>query len=214
MKLLVLTMITANLLFSCQSKSNSKLKAFITVENDDSILNVYYLKATTSYGVEKSENERLFFDNFPNTFGKFNQLYGFIDTAMPLYSLGEEHLALLESLRSIPSNEYYSKYISIAIRGNWQADNISYFQSSLYNKINSNPKLIISLLENYSKADIKSFWHFLFDGPHPEDKQVKESFEKLYEKINSLNKEMAETMKDEYAKSIKSSDGHGHWGNI
>ena len=210
MKLLILTMITTNMLFSCQSKSNSKFKAFSTVENDDSILNVYYLKATTSYGVEKAENERLFFDYFPNNFGKFNLLYGFTDTAMPLYSVGEEHLTLLDSLNSIPSNEYYSKYISIAIRGNWQADNISYFQSSLYNKINSNPKLTISLLEKYSQDDIKSFWHFIFDGSHPEDKQVRDSFEKIYNKINSLNKEMAETMKDEYAKLIKSSDGHGH----
>lgn len=197
------------ILISCQGKEIGSVTYSTLNQKNDSLITVYYNRATSLKGEEKVKNERLFFDAFPNNFKDFSLLYGFEENPMQLYDVGFKHLTLLDNMNSIPQKDYYSKYINLAIGGTWQADNISDFQSSLYNKVYSNPSLTTSILEKYSQADIKSFWHFLFDGPHPEDKQIKESFEKLYKKINSLNKEMAETMKDEYAKLIKSSDGHG-----
>lgn len=210
MKSLIIYINFCFILFSCQVKEIKSVAGSAINQKNDSLIIVYYNKATKLSGEEKIKYEKLFFASFPNNFKNFSLLYGFKVKPMPLYEAGFKHLSLLDSMKSIPDKEYYSKYINLAIGGAWQADNISDFQSILYNKVYSNPDLTTSILEKYSKTEIKSFWHFLFDGPHPEDKQVKKSFDKLYEKIFTLNKEMAVSMKDEYVKLIKSSDGHGY----
>lgn len=137
-------------------------------------LKKYYLKSTS--GKEKIKYQKLFFDEFPNTFKELNDLYGFNnDTPAILYDYYYNHIiGLFAKLNIIDDKMYYQKLISIAIGGKWDADGIGAFQQVLNEYALKNPILIFNILENKNDEEIRSFWYFFFDGPHPDKNIPKE----------------------------------------
>ncbi len=121
-----------------------------------------------------------FFNLFPNSFKKLNDLYGYNNgIEAPLYNQVEKHiLELFNNLNNINDTLYYKKIVSIAIGGHWDADAVEAFQEGLRKRVLSKPNLVVYLLNEIPDEKIKSFWYFYFDGVHP-SKQIAEPLLKI-----------------------------------
>lgn len=164
------------------TKDNLQIKA-------DSLKQLYTL-ATCSH-VNKAIYEKQFFDEFPATFNQLNDLYGDKENKPAiLNNEAENHIiGLFNKITSVNDTVYYGKIIGIGIGGLWDADAVNYFQHGLRERVENNVALTIYLLKKLKAADIKSFWFFYFDGPHPK-KQIPDALEK----VKLLDKEIYSIM--------------------
>jgi len=124
--------------------------------------------------LEKQKDKcTLLVNNFPSNFKEFNRVYGYDDDTGEgdLYNQYEEDITDFFSCDKISNYTKLEKAISIGINGKWDADAIGLFQFKLLNFIKSNPNEALKILEKIPEKDASSFWYFLFDGPHPEDKE-------------------------------------------
>lgn len=169
-------------------------------QTDD--LKEYYEKAL---GKDSIKYMKLFFVTFPSTFEVFHSFYGYMETGpMPLYSLYVKHIAFFCKLNTTQSEtDYFNKLIKLGINGHWDADGVSALQECILSHINEKPDLTINLLKQFKDMEKRSFWRFLFDGPHPEDKEVKRRFNTLHKNIELIDKRMADLMQNEYFRVIK-----------
>ena len=138
-----------------------------------------YILSTASSDT-KEIYEKQFFDEFPGTFMQLNELYGYENgKAAILYYEAENHIIqLFNNLNCINDTIYYRKIINIALGGHWDADAVNYFRAGLIGRAEKKPELIVYILENLPEKDVKSFWYFYFDEPHPA-KQITVSLRKI-----------------------------------
>jgi hypothetical protein len=159
-------------------------------------------------GKDSVRYAKMFFDAFPTDFVSFNSIYGYSDKAgpMPLYSLYEKHIGLFCKINSNqPTTEHFSKLIKLGINGHWDADAVNALQDCILSHVNETPGLTVTLLKRFKEKEIRSFWRFLFDGPHPDDKEVKKQYDVLYKSIGLIDKSTANLMQNEYMKLVKGS---------
>jgi len=159
-------------------------------------------------GKDSVRYAKLFFAEFPTNFASFNSIYGYSDKGgpMPLYSLYEKHISLFCKLNSTqPTTDHFSKLIKLGINGHWDADAVNALQDCILSHVNEKPGLTVTLLKQFKEKEIRSFWKFLFDGPHPDDKEVKKQYDVLYKSIGLIDKSMANLMQNEYMKLVKGS---------
>ncbi len=119
------------------------------------------------------ELSKYMFEIYPGSFESFSAIYGWdhkVNKPQPLYDVGCEHVHLFERLE-IPDTLHFQKMIRIAINGNWDADAVTCFQMMIDRKLRQRTDLMLHLLDNLSDIELKSFWFFFFDGPHP-DRQI------------------------------------------
>lgn len=167
------------------------------VDNRDTISSLkIYFEHFSKYKDSISELE--FFKHFPNTFDKFQKLYGFNDQegAMPLYHY--YHIGEYNEIRKyIKDNDYFDKLISIGISGKWDADNISSLQEVIQSNLKKNPISFMKEMNRFSPNDQINFWKFYFDTPEPNHPLYKDMInETLYilktnkyhliDKVNSI----------------------------
>jgi hypothetical protein len=143
-------------------------------------------------------------NNFPSNFEEFNHIYGYDDIKGEgdLYSKYEEHINDFFSCSEVSNYTKLRKAINVGINGKWDADAVGLFQHKLVDLIKSNPREALKGLDNVTKEEASSFWHFLFDGPHPEDKKNKEDVNTLMELFGKDNPQTL-LLKQEYEKLLK-----------
>jgi hypothetical protein len=147
-----------------------------------------YEKLSSSPYTAKYEQE--YFEAFPNSFALFNSLFGYTNgeqmgkefKAGPLYNEAESYVSAFFNVHAIEKSKYYNRMIDISINGRWYADGVNYFKHGMEDKVKSDLNLLSELLSKHSDKEIKSFWYFYFDGPHP----AKELQEEL-QKVNEIN---------------------------
>ena len=166
---------------------------------------VYYLKLFYNQFLNRKDSvsEVSFFKWFPDSFERFNSLYGYDDALgeKPLYSEGTNHILDYSKLRKYVSDiDYYNKLINISIGGHWEADNISMLQEVLSDNFKSQSVLFSELIQKKSKPEIESFWFFFFDGPHPNNPETTRIYNEVLSSLDSLNKGMVPVVKKAYAK--------------
>lgn len=124
---------------------------------------------------------RLFFEAFPNSFSELDSLYGYHNGKKGLlYEEGVNHIIkLFDNIKCINDSVYYSKLIHISIGGSWKADAVNYFQSILHQHSLAKPELLFTLLGNYSKAKIQSFFYFFYHGSHPPFEEIPAEFKNM-----------------------------------
>ncbi len=161
-----------------------------------------------------------FFCAFPNSFREMEELFGFVnDEPAPLYYSPEERLFEFERVysneiaffitlnKSIAPKIYYDKYISININGNWQADNIGdAFQ--FHDEILKNPNSVIPVLLNYSDAEIKSVFTFIYDGPHPDNEYNDHIYHSLVKVLDSKSDRLSILMKESFEELMGKDHSH------
>jgi len=79
--------------------------------------------------------------------------------------------AIAELKRIIPPKLYYERLIAMGIGGSWHYY-LQDLQLTLCRLLQEDIRLVELILEQYTDDEIASFFYFLFDGPHPEDKKL------------------------------------------
>ncbi len=168
--------------------SNIAAQTAFSTTNDNLIkkadsLKLFYFKSTEPNG---AIYQLQFFDVFPNSFTELCALYGRGEnTSALLYYDAKNHIGLFNKLFVVNDTAYYKKMVRIAIGGQWAIDAVSYFQDGMHDRVVSDPDLTVYVLKDYSNILIKNFWHFYFDGPHPEASLATE-----LQKIKDINSKM------------------------
>lgn len=214
-KIIIGFIILVSGIYSCKEQNNKNIQKAIVMDtiiksNNVDSLKAYYDKCHGTTDTLKFK--RLFFSSFPNNFNSFDSTYGYDDKKgeMPLYNLYEKHINFFCRLVSEQSeSERYNKLIRIGIGGHWDADAVNLLQECIVYHINKNPSLALTQLKKFNDKEIKSFWKFFYDGPHPSDTQIKKRYSNLYEKIKVLDTSIASLMKNEYERLVKESEMHG-----
>jgi len=150
-----------------------------------------------------SNNQKIYFDLFPNSFESFEKVFGFKNgKAAPLYD-GFEYVQALFKLNDIPEKQQIQKWINISIGGHWEADAVNYFQHNLQPRILQNVDLTYELLSKRTSKEIESFFYFFFNQIHPQYESVPTDLKKLQNK----DKEFYKLLLSGHKRAIKES-GH------
>lgn len=167
--------------------------------------NIYKKLPTNS---NNRQLERQYFEEFPNTFMSFSQLL-FGTTIKksgmeyfkpgPLYDSAEIYIKKFYSL-SIDKRKFCAKIIEISIGGKWDADGITSFQLELRKEFSENIHLFCKILLKMKEHDIRSFWYFFFDEPHPEAVIPKE-----FDTLDAIAPKIYSLMKKAYKDVLKNS---------
>ncbi len=135
--------------------------------------------------------EETFLRLFPGTFKVFNDVYGWnneTNTMNVLYQYAYQHMKVLEGI-SAKDTAYYHKIIGITIGGTWDADAVDNLQTLVQDLFNDSPGIMLHLLSDRTDEEIKSFWFFFFDGPHPV-KEIPEDVKAATEKFPGVYRQM------------------------
>ncbi len=204
----IISVLIFALLTNCgQSKmSNNAPASFISVslpERADTLIQLSQKILHAKDAKLKENYQKLFFQFFPNSFALIDSLYGYDEKTGPslLYNEGVNHIIkTFFKLDNISAVVFANRVIEISIDGTWEADAINYFQFGLRNNTRADTELYCRLLSGYSDDEIYSFWHFYFDGPHPEN--VKSDYESLHSEVRELNPAISKLMESAYKKLV------------
>lgn len=182
------------------------------VQKSDSLKSLYSI-ITKSKMTDIKKEYVLFFQTFPSDFDCFIDIYGFrMDgndyssmQLSPLYDESFEHIELFFKTKDyIKKENFISKLIDVSLYGYWDADAISIFKMNLFDFLENNLKSFYEILSKYNNNQIKSFWTFYFDEPHPENYD----FDYL-KKIDEWDKPMYKIIQDCYREALINGCG-GH----
>jgi hypothetical protein len=180
-----------SMLMGCKANSVNKIiiQDDVAIKQKADQLKRAFQKLSASPYTLKYQQE--YFEAFPNSFTLFNSLFGYTDKEpmgaeykpCPLTDQAHVYVEAFFKLDGIKKIVYYNRIIEISVNGRWYADGVSYFQHGMANKFKLDTNLFLELLSKRSDKDVKSFWYFYFDGPHPV-KEIPEEVQKVKE-INS-----------------------------
>ncbi len=162
---------------------------------------------------DKNRYSSLYYKYFPSTFNRFNAIFGYTDLpdgngkANPLYYESMEYIDLFAEIFSHKHVLYWSRLISLSRGAYWDADAVNILQDYIQTTVKENVKDFCLFLSEFNDKIISDFWHFYFDGPHPEE--YKEDYETLYLKIEEIDTKVAHLMKLSYDKILSENDSHG-----
>lgn len=150
-----------------------------------------------------NKNCKEFFNAFPNTFQDFNQLYGYDDKTgeRRLYSKYEEHITYFFNCSEVSDREKLNKAIRIGIDGKWEADASSMLQDAAFKLIKDQPNEAKEILDSLPDKKAASFWYFLFDGPHPSDKEIVKKVDSLSSLLGK-NSKQSKLLSEQYKKLV------------
>ena len=158
-------------------------------------------------------SDERFFCAFPNSFKEMQDVFGFDNNkgSAPLYDYpnGENMIKYFAKLNSIPKDIYYDKYINICLDGVWEADNIREAFGFADRLTNDTEAACLSLAKRTDK-EIKSVFHFIFDGPHPKNEYNEKIYTELLPILTKQDERLGKLLKEAYNKVITEDDGHGH----
>lgn len=196
-----------------KEQNNTQIPLYnISISERADSLNVLYEKIQQATEEKsKSHYQFLFFKIFPDKFQMLDSLYGYEEESGPsiLYDQAVNHIIeVFFKLDKIPKEVFTRKVIELSFYGTWEADAINYFQHGVRKNTKGNIELYCRLLSDYSEDELLSFWHFHFDGPHPENHQ--DYYESLHEKAKIFDPSIAKIMRQAYHELLANHDGHGH----
>ena len=169
------------------------------------LLNTLMKSAKASEGDTKTFYEHKFFCAMPNSFDKmFDVLY--LESSIssdkakanneppPKLYMAHPWLGFLSQINSIPSQQYYDKYINMCLDGFYGADYIrNGFE--IYKRFETDTKAICDVLSKRKDKDIKDVFYFIFDSSHPENEFNRDIYNKIHPLVLKENKKLANIMK-------------------
>lgn len=184
---------------------------FRSVEERSDSMVVFMNRAKGSDLETKQKWDQMFFCSFPGSFNEMESLFGYKAKGGPAplydYPLGANVIQYFSQLTTIPDSIYYKKYVEININGIWQADNIRE-AFGLATRLSSQTKSVCEVLSEYSDDEVKSVFHFIFDGPHPKHKRNEELYSDLKLKIDQVDKRLSKLLTDSYNMLMARGDIH------
>lgn len=216
MKKMTTILLFTYLFFNCSNQATNNIKNSepydkinsqeSLVEKEKKIKNAYYMLTVS----KNKEYDKEYFEVFPNSFTSFVELFGnrgSNDTLLkfdpgPLYN--ESHLYINEffNLSTIDKNDYSNKVFDLCIGGIWDADAVNILKHNIQRYVKKNLNIFCELMSKRSNSEVKSFWHFYFDGPHSPNKLPEE-----LETIKTINKQIY-TLMQEALKEVQNERDH------
>ncbi len=141
-----------------------------------------------------------------NIFG-FDDIRG--EAPMYDYPMGENIIRYFANLNTIDKEIYYNKYINICVDGIWEADNIREAFGFSNRLANDTEAGCLSLSKRTDK-EIKSVFHFIFDGPHPKNEYNEKIYNELLPIVTKQNDRLGKLLTESYKKVITEDGGNGH----
>ncbi|WP_298417298.1 hypothetical protein [uncultured Kordia sp.] len=189
---------------------------FKTNKNQADTIVYFFEKAKIATGNQKIELEKMFFCAFPNSFENMENIFGFDSetgksAALYMYSdnlLSNPIISYFANLNSIPSKDFYDKYINICVNGIWEADKIRE-GFDIYKRFQNDTKAICKVLSKRNKKDIYSVFRFIFDGPHPDHEENHKIYKSIHPLIEKENPVLATILKNAFDNLLKQKT-HGH----
>ncbi|MES2620867.1 MAG: hypothetical protein V4615_08440 [Bacteroidota bacterium] len=162
------------------------------------------------FGKKRLADDEKFFCAFPNSFAGMQNVFGF-DARSGLAPLGDNGIVIpyFAQLNSIPKEIYYNKYINICIDGIWQADNIRE-AFGFAGRLTNDTEAACFSLSKRTNQEIKSVFHFIFDGHHPKNEYNKEIYSSLLPRVIKQNIRLGKLLTESYSEVLSEDDGHGH----
>lgn len=142
-----------------------------------------------------------FFEKFPSTFSLFNAIYGDIDAPLYDYEQFCPHLEFLFSYHNIDSIALINKLVGLSFDAHWDADGINFLSKGMLEYVKLHICGVVNVLKDKSEIESFSFWHFIFDGPHPSNKR--EDFNLIYTIVLTQNGFQANLVRKAYDQLIK-----------
>jgi len=166
---------------------------------------------------EKSNDKKLYdeiiFCVFPDSFREMQELFGYDDHngAAPLYEFpnGDKIIKYFGKLTSIPRDQYYDKYINICIGGIWEADNIKE-GFGIQERLLFDTEGVCGRLVKRSDKEILSLFQFIFDGPHPDNKNNRNIYKQLLPRVEKFDKKLGHLLSESFDGLMKENRGHRH----
>jgi hypothetical protein len=223
-------LLAISFLISCGSKSDEQYQDKIGIEIKDtlSINESAKLLIALSNNLNSLENQKKYFNFFPNNFTEFNDIFGYkeipdsfydtidlkdfgkIDHSQfngPLYENSGIYIDIFFQKLKINTRDRVKKNIDICLFAKWDADGVNMYQMYLQDDFISLLNIYSVELENKTNEEILSVWHFFYDGPHPENYQ--KDYEELYKRYKNKNPRIAKLMKQSYEKLLENGcQGH------
>jgi len=201
------------IIISCSnSQSEQNFDKMLTIkEHADTLKTLHEL--ITKRGLEEREKkkyEKAFFYAFPNTFSRFEAVYGYDRRLGPsdLYEGHIDHLNTFANLNSVEIKTYLRKLIYISKDGKWDADAIGMLQHFMQENLRNNLDICVTILNELSEEETRGFWYFFYDGPHPDNYQ--DIYEPLYKNLNEKDPRIAGLMKQSYENLLSEQHCEGH----
>ena len=184
---------------SCGS-SNIEQKSDAQVTNTPVVQNELENKAASLSKFYDDKNCIEFITAFPDTFQDFYKLYGFDDEEGEhiLYSK-TEHIVYFFDCPDVSNRERLEKVIKIGIDGKWDADATAMFQASAFDLVKHSSNETKEILNNLPDEKSASFWYFLIDGPHPNDKEIVKRV-KILNNLLDENSKQSKLLSEQYEK--------------
>ncbi len=207
--------LTTNLC-TAQTENYFKDYTFESIQVQADSIHQFVVKAMSEKTENKDKWERKFFCAFPSSYAVMDSIFGFNEKPAPLYHSkiprkvksyvnSDSHIGFFSQLTSIPANIYYNKYVNICIDGYWQADKIrAGFGFGLHLFYNPKPSCIA--LAKKSDSEIKSVFRFIFDGPHPGNKQNRHFYKILLPVVKAENERLSKLLTVAFNKLMKESN--------
>ncbi|NVK27782.1 MAG: hypothetical protein HWE14_07045 [Flavobacteriia bacterium] len=162
-------------------------------------------KIQNSGGKAKIKWEHAFFCAFPTSFSEMAGLFGYDDElgAMPLYDYqaGGPVLRQFNQLAAIPDSNYFYKYISLCIGGEWRGD-LMQAGFGIASRIQSNPEALVKAASSIPDYKRVSAYTFIFDGPMPDNETNKAILAALDEAIRSHSEREADLLNQAYREVV------------
>lgn len=162
-------------------------------------------KITSMISYFNDRNYSSFMTEFPETYVDFLSLYGFdLDKgkAAPFYYDSYKHINFIFSDSLLNDTRYFEKIFNIATSAKWDADAINYLQDNLITFIMDNPQYVYNFIKKYSEKDIKNFFIFILDNPHPYQKSHQNMCDKLKGLFRGIDKNIVDFIEQSY-ESVK-----------
>ncbi|MHB9147649.1 MAG: hypothetical protein ACYC2U_04415 [Candidatus Amoebophilus sp.] len=189
---------------ACISSVKGLFETYIRMEQQLELLREYYEKAINSTGNERAKYEQLFFESYPSSSHILEEMYSYFDERNWQYSYNEKwkHLLFFENLTSIDKTTYFNKYIDLCSGAGWF--------SGLENKLLNDTEAFIAIFSERSDQEVKSIFHDLFNGAHPDNEFNWARYNQLYDKVNPVNTHIASLMKEAFEQVLSEEHCPGH----
>lgn len=151
-----------------------------------------------------NKNCKQFFYSFPNTFEEFASIYRFDGKkgGDVLYSKYPDHFSYFFACSEVANREKVNKVIAIGVESKWdEAVPIGEFGELAFDLIKDNSNTTKELLDSLPDDKAASFWYFLFDRPHPTDKENSKKVDILRNALGK-NSKQSKLLSEQYKKLV------------
>ena len=171
----------------------------------------YVTALRTAQGEHKESNlgeesARRFFRAMPDSFGCFNEVFGYPREAPgPLYDEPQRHFLFPQMAVAVPRQAFALKLVRLSVGARWEADQTGALQHAVRTVLDETPVVFVGELKKLDATAEYSVWRFLFGASHPSNELLTPELKK---QLCSLSQRSCELHAKAYAAALAVEEHH------